>query len=671
MGHVWVSVGVVIAVAAATVIVPKWSWVLVGFCLLGVVSGTVAQSRIDAVVASVLPGGFVDVMLVVTEDQSASSWGLGVADVVRIDDLPVDGARVGVRNLPDTVTVGALIAASGTMQPGPRWVKGEVVAGTLTIDDVHETLVSANPVLATGNAIRAAVTARYPGDRRTDGLLSGFLIGDTAAMLVADQENLRLAGLSHFVAVSGSNVALFLVIWWFVTAPLSMHRQFRVLLGGIGLWIFAVVTRWEASVIRASAMAAVPLVGGWVGVPIDPWTALGVAVTFLVLVSGHLTTEVGFQLSVLATAGVIGGIELARGRRPRWLTIPLFTTLGAQVAVAPLLLAVFGSVPLLAPLTNLVVAPVVAATTAVAAAGVVFAPCAGLAHLGAAFVLWIAQAASSGPQLGVIGVIVGVLIGAAAAFRRTRFVGLAIGLVVLAIAMPGPSSWPATAQATVLDVGQGDAILIQDPSGESLLFDGGADPRILDRALRRNGVTSVATTVVSHPDNDHAGGLAEIVSEARTGRLIVSAFVPPFDLVAVAEQSGVPVETVQAGDQIKVGTIAIDVLSPSRRYASDNDGSIVLFLKTPVSMLLPGDIERVAQLELPEVYPDVLVVPHHGSGTTDRGWLARTLGPVAVLSYGPNRFGHPHADIIDVLRSSHAVVRETNVDGDITIPLMP
>ncbi len=665
-------VALVIAIVTSVVVtvrLPKWSWVLVGFCLLGFGSGLVVQSRLDAVATSELPHGRVEVIFVVAEEASSSSWGLAVGQIRSIDGQRWDGPRVAVRDLPDRLRVGSLVSATGTMTSGARWVRGELVAGTLTVDGFGGALAPSNPIMVSGNAIRSAVTNRYDGTYRPDGLLSGFLTGDTDHMRVTDQENLRLAGLSHFVAVSGSNVALFLAVWWFVTAPISMHPQVRVLVGGVGLWIFAVVTRWESSVMRASVMAAVPLVGGWIGVPVDPWMALGTAVTFLILMSGQLIGEVGFQLSVLATAGVLTGLAFAKGRRPRWVFIPLFTTLGAQVAVAPLLLAVFGTVPLLAPVTNVVVAPIIAVSTVVGALGVVFAPAAVVARLGASFVLWVAEVAAHGPQLGIPGVVVCTLILAAVFFRITRPIALAGGFVCAVVLLSGGSGWPADPLLTVLDVGQGDAILIQDPSGESLLFDGGSDPRVLDRALRRHGVRSVGTVVVSHGDNDHAGGLTEIVRTSNAGRLIVSAFSSDIDLVAAATEAGVHVTTARAGDRIRVGTIVLDVLSPSRRFASTNDGSLVLFVRTEVSVLLPGDIEAVGQNELPPLRPDVMVVPHHGSATTDPRWLSDTLGARAILSYGPNRYGHPHPTIVSLLEDSGAEIASTATDGDIEIVL--
>lgn len=642
--------------------------VLVAFCVLGVASGWMAANRTAAMEAVELPEGTVNVVLRVAEDAARSTYGQSVAEVISIDGEPWGQPRVAVRNLPAGVTVGGVVAATGVMGDGSRRIRDEVVAGTFTIKEITSTQRSANPIVYGGNAIRAAVAGRYDGGHLGDGLLSGFLTGDTDRMLASHEEDLRRAGLSHFVAVSGSNVALFLGIWWIVTAPLSIHPRIRVVVGGLGLMLFAVVTRWEPSVIRASVMASVPLVGGLVGIPVDPWMALGVAVTILLLLSGHLAMSVGFQLSVLATAGVLVGLTLAKGRTPRWLVVPLMATMGAQLAVAPLLLGVFGAVPLLSPVTNLIASPVIGFTTVVAAVGVVVEPAADVARVGASFVLWIAELTAGGPQLGVAGFVAAVCIGIGLTVSSLRPLIASVGVILVLVVAPWVHAWPDVPTLVILDVGQGDAILVQDPSGASLLMDGGSDPRVLDAALRRHGVRTLDTVVVSHDDLDHSGGLTELVAGGRVATLVVSAFVGDTDLVHAAQRAGVRLERVRSGDWITVGSVQIEVLSPNRRFAADNDGSVVLFLHGDTTALLPGDIESIGQHTLPAIRPDVMVVPHHGSATTDLRWLEHTVGPMAVLSYGPNTYGHPHPTIISLLDSLGVDVRRTE-SGDVTIPL--
>jgi competence protein ComEC len=422
-------------------------------------------------------------------------------------------------------------------------------------------------------------------------------------------------------------------------------------------------------------MALVPLLGGLVGVPADAWMALGVATAASLLVSADLATSVGFLLSVCATAGVLVGVRVVRGRTPGWLWMPLGATMGAQVAVAPLLLAVFGSMPLVAPITNMVAAPVVSLTTAVGLMAVV-APHPALttvARSGAALVLAIAERGAGGPQLGLFAFLAASALAAAIVVPRTRPLGLSLICVVALVIPIGGQPWPSVPTVVVMDVGQGDAILIQDPSGRAMLVDGGRDPRTLDRAIRRHGVARLDVLALTHGDLDHVGGLVDLLSTVEVGEVWVARYAARSeafdDVLEDAARAGVPVREVGRGVAFALGRIGIEVIGPSRRYLGDNDGSIVLLASWRRSMLLPADIEAVAQRELPPVRPDAMVVPHHGSSTTDLAWLEGALGSMAVLSYGENTYGHPHPDVLAVLDASGATVHHTMLEGDVTIPL--
>jgi competence protein ComEC len=95
----------------------------------------------------------------------------------------------------------------------------------------------------------------------------------------------------------------------------------------------------------------------------------------------------------------------------------------------------------------------------------------------------------------------------------------------------------------------------------------------------------------------------------------------------------------------------------------------VLWVAAGRTLLLPGDIEAIAQKELPPLHPDILLVPHHGSGSTDPGWLKETVGDIAVISVGPNTYGHPAPETLAVLREAGVEPRVTMDEGDITMSL--
>ena len=672
-GHAVVLVGVA-GVMAIGAIQRRWAVVAMVcvFVVLGSVSGFLAAARLDATVSADVPQRSANVVFLVVEDESSNAYGIAVGEPRSIDGDPWSGPRIAIVGL-EGVDAGATVEAFGRLRPGVRRVRDEVVAGTMHIVSLINVDAGTNPLLFAGNSIRGRVQTVFDGSSSTDGLITGFLIGDTRRLSARDVENLRRSGLAHFVAVSGSNVAVFMLGWWIVTAPLAVHPRVRAILGAIGLGIFIVVTRWEPSVVRASAMTAVPLFGAVVGVPVDPWIALGVAVTGLLLVSGDLLASVGFQLSVAATAGVLIGVALARGRKPGWLWTSLFVTVAAQLAVAPIVLVVFGTMPLLAPVANLLVAPLVTVATVAGGLSLVggfFEP---VAASSASAVLSIARVVSGGPQLGGAAIVGVTLTGVAISSRYTRPLGIAIAILVAGLTAGGSSSWPTLPSVTVLDIGQGDAILLRDPGGRVMLIDGGPSPRLIDQALRRQAVTRIDIVVATHGDADHVAGLVEVVASYNVGEVWVSRYANPSDLlanvIATARKAEIPVREVAAGDRTMIGGISIEVLSPSRRYASDNDGSVVILARSARSVLIPGDIEAIAQSELPSVKPDILVVPHHGSSSSDPRWIIRVVGGDAVVSYGSNTYGHPDQAIMAALRENGVRIHETFLDGDVTVSL--
>jgi len=670
-----IAVAVVACVLIARLFDPAGAMVLAVLVVVGGVSGAVAEGRDAQVVSPAIAGhsGRYEVRL--REDPSSRWGGLAIGQIVGLDGIPWDGPSVAVGPGLDASHAGDTVVVEATPRVGRRRLGRIEVTGTLDVGDVVARRASRSPVFIVGNAVRSRVRAVFGAPDPAQALLEGLLIGDTTDLPAANEEDLRRAGLAHFVAVSGSNVALFLGAWWILTIPVAVHPRLRAVTGMIGLAVFVVATRWEPSVVRASVMALVPLLGGVVGVPVDAWMALGVATAVSLLFSADLASSVGFLLSVCATAGVLVGVRLVRRREPRWLWTPLGATLGAQTAVAPLLLTVFGSIPLIAPITNMIAAPVVSLTTVVGLVAVVLPHPAltAIARCGAAAVLVIAERGAGGPQLGWFAFVGVAALAVVTVTPRTRPLGMALACVLALMTPIGDAPWPPIPTVVVMDVGQGDAILLQDPSGRAMLVDGGRDPRTLDRAIRRNGVSRLDVVALTHGDLDHVGGLVDLLATVDVGEVWIARFASRSDAVedvlADAARGGVPVREVGRGTAFALGSIVVEVLGPARRYRGDNDGSIVMLASWRRSILLPADIEAVAQRELPPVRPDLLVVPHHGSSTTDLAWLEAVLGPVAVLSYGENTYGHPHPAVLSVLEVAGADVYHTMLDGDVTIPL--
>lgn len=647
--------------------------------LLGLHSGDVARAVLPGIEDG--PLTFVGVSVGDPSGSRSAPWIVVAPESALVNgawapaDLPVVLVRGAV---PMDIAAGEPVLVTGSARGGGFHVRGALVAGVVDAREIERLGPAANPLYRVGNRLRSHVLGGLDrvAARPEGALLSGFLIGDVSRLSEADLEALRLAGLSHFVAVSGSNVALFLMAWWLVAAPMGWSPRGRALAGLVGLGVFVIVTRWEPSVVRAAAMAGIVLGGRIAGVPVRPWTALSVAVGGLIALDGGIAGQVGFQLSVAATAGILLGAPLAATRRPRWLWAILVATVAAQTAVAPLLLHHFGQIPLLAPATNLVSAPLVAVATSVGGIGAVL-------HLDllvdagvkiAGWVLAVGRGAAGLPQLETLAVIgLGSAGLVAARFRPIRPV-TAIGATALVLTALVPPGFPSQPTVAFLDVGQGDASLLLGPAGEVVLIDGGGDPSVLRAHLRDRGVRRIDLLIVSHRHADHAAGLEGVTAVARVVRMWHPPQLgegSPLDLVAaeVAARGGV-VESPAVGTAVRVGSFVIEVVGPLRRYESPNDGSLVLLIEAAgTSVLFSGDIEAIAQAELGPLRADVLKVPHQGARTSDLGWLEASAPEIAVISVGPNTFGHPSDEVIATLEASGAEVRRTDEEGTIVIRL--
>ncbi len=237
----------------------------------------------------------------------------------------------------------------------------------------------ASPVLGVANQLRALVlggTSRLPSTEQA--VVAGFLLGDTRDVPRHVEDEFRAAGLTHLLAVSGANVAFVLAL----VAPIlrRVGLATRLAAGVAVLVLFGTMTRWEPSVLRACAMAGCSMVALFLGRPAAGLRVLAIAAMGLLLVDPFLLHSVGFLLSCCASAGIaiFGPGFAARLRGPQWVRDGLGVTLAAQLGVAPVLLPVFGGVPLVSLPANLLAVPLAGPLTVwgllAGAAGTVLTP---------------------------------------------------------------------------------------------------------------------------------------------------------------------------------------------------------------------------------------------------------------------------------------------------------
>ncbi|MFM8303017.1 MAG: ComEC/Rec2 family competence protein [Actinomycetota bacterium] len=292
---------------------------------------------------------------------------VGGGRIVVVEGSGDAAARLAVLHAGDRVRLRGYFRPLGPFEARSRW---KHAVGGFVAHEVVDVWSPGSPLLWLANWLRARVLAGHrhvPEPQRA--LLAGFLLGDTVDLPPSVVEDFRAAGLSHLVAVSGQNVAFVLAL----AGPMLRRGPRLVRLGGglAVLVVFAAMTRFEPSVLRASTMAACSMAAVAVGRPTAGLRTLTLAATVLLLADPFLVHSVGFQLSCAASAGIalLGPSVAALVPGPRPLAEAVGVTVGAQAAVAPLLLTVFGGVPLVSVPANLVVAPVAGPLTVLGLVG--------------------------------------------------------------------------------------------------------------------------------------------------------------------------------------------------------------------------------------------------------------------------------------------------------------
>lgn len=560
-------------------------------------------------------------------------------------------------------------------------------------------------------AIRESVAHRPPSQAA---LVPAMVDGDDAAVDEQLAEDFRTTGLTHLLAVSGTNLTL-LVGFLVVVARWCGIRGRRLwLVAAVGIVGFVLLARTEPSVLRAAVMGSVGLLGLTGNGRHRGLRALGVAVTALLLVQPELARSVGFALSVLATGGIVvlgpGWRDALAQWLPRWLAEAVAVPAAAQVACTPLVAAISGQVSLVAVLANLLVAPAVGPATVLGMAGGLVGlvwPWAGrLVGTGAGWCVgWIVTVARHGADLptaavgwgtGPVAMLVLVVLSVAVALLgprvlRRRLLGPVVcGLVVLVVVVRLPTpGWPPSGWLVVAcDVGQGDALVLRAGPGAAVVVDAGPDPAPVDRCLSRLGVTRVPLVLLTHFHADHVDGLAGVLAGRRVDRVETTSLLDPpggvEEVLEVAGEAGLS-PRVAAPATTTYGEVTVQqlwpVAGPARvgtgEQGAANNASVVLLAQVGgLRVLLTGDLEPEAQRALARTLSglrvDVLKMPHHGSAYQDEAFLT-SLQPRAVLvSVGAdNDYGHPSARALGPLVSGGAEVARTDELGDLAVVAGP
>ena len=542
---------------------------------------------------------------------------------------------------------------------------------------------------------------------RQRGTVAALAIGDRQSISTQQWMVLRSTGTNHLMAISGLHIGLvagggFFSMFWMwsrsVRACLVLAAPRAGAVAALAAAIFyAGLADFSIPTQRALVMVALVMVNLIAARRSAPTTVLAAALLAVLLVDPFAVLSPGFWLSFAAVAVILlsvsgrsAGSERWSGWWWRWGRVQTMVALG----LSPLTLVFFSQMSMSAPLANMLAVPWVGIIVVpLTLGGVILMPLsdasAGFLILMAAEALdllwWFLERLETFPlvldEIPALGIWATVSLATLTALWLMPPGVPGRWLAVLAIpllffrASNGPE--PGALELTVLDVGQGLSVVART-HGHVLVFDTG--PRyatgfdtgemVVVPFLRARSVRKVDILLISHGDNDHAGGTASVAGSIRTGRIMTN-----------TDLGLGPVSPCLAGESWEWDGVGFEILGPVSVPENDgNNGSCVLQIATPAwRILLPGDIESSAEdgllrrLSGSRLRSDILVAPHHGSRTSSgSGFLDAVRPDHVVFPVGfNNRFGFPHADVLDRYRRRGIALHDTAQDGAVTFTLLP
>ncbi|MBU1707720.1 DNA internalization-related competence protein ComEC/Rec2 [bacterium] len=652
------------------------------------------------------------------------------------DTLKLRSLRIETRGSvsPDTLQVGDWILTGGTLRlPEDTRVPGQVglvrqavmervAAYVYTGDDaVYITVPSQTKSLSRLiHSLRQKIVNALDDNlsEKASALCKALLLGDRSGFSQEFNDQVKLTGLSHIFALSGLNVGLVASLVWLFAIMLGLPFNLRLWLCLLSVFFYVALGLGIPSLMRAGIMCSVFLVGHLLHRKAQPLNIVGTAAFLELLWRPMDLVDIGFQLSYLAVLGmVLTYIWLkavtAKIFSYKFVSRPAirstldvgFATFGAQIGTLPLLAAVFGTIPFIGLLANLVAVPAFAVLlwweilflavvpvshTIAASVGASINAFSEALHI---FVEWFSAIPGASLRLGYLSPIAlaGVYLGLGIAWGQLKnfsWKRASIGaLIVLnALVWPQVFQWKAARfEIYVLDVGTGDAILLRSPQGKAMLIDTGpaygfwdASWRILP-AMKSIGVERLDAMVLTHAEMDHIGGAEAIITQFPVQAVYMNGIPRTTHLyqklIAEMSDQGLANNRLEAGDILTaLYPFPIRVLSPDSIWRSqgDNQNQRSLVLRVDIgetSALFAADIDSLTEKRLlvwgDMLQGELLKLPHHGSKTSNsREFLEAANPQIAAITAGRhNPHGHPSDIVIERLDRLGIPYRITGEEG--------
>lgn len=656
-----------------------------------------------------------------TLEQDAAAGTYGSSAVARARSEAGDEARVYLRFdgqvdllCGDAVTCRTSLDAAEGSSRAYGWTRGTLLLAQILSDaDIRE---NAEPLSAVYQLRREALDnfAAFAGEEAP--ILQALVCGWRGGIdVTGEYEDYKTVGLAHIVAVSGSHLVVVCAMFMWLLKLLHVGALPRAAASAFFVVAYLAFSGLSVSALRAGFMTIASLAGTSVvhrrGAALS---SLSICVLVFVALDPSTSVSASFFLSAASTLGIVcfGGLFTSwlggRARAvSRVIAEPCALTLSSSVAVQPFSCALFSQLPLLSLPANIVAGPLFSlgcvaglacclvgsllpgtAEMLMPIAGMAVCPLsASVETLARVPYACIAVDFPVVPALAVSGIACLALWVAWPRLTLRHVLGGAGTLALLSVCLSIIVVLLQSSHIVMLDVGQGDSILVRDGT-RALLIDTGNQDSMLREALGRQGVRHLDAVLVTHPDDDHCGSLEALAGVCEVDAVYVADGVTscPCDACAeLRERIGAVFdrepEGLRVGDELRIGDFALEVIWPcTLADEGGNADSVCLYAtfpadgdEAPWTALFCGDAEADQVGEACERAGvdrvDVLKVGHHGARVALDDELAARLSPTAaLLSVGEgNRYGHPAKETVERLEGAGAAILRTDEHGDVAL----
>ncbi len=569
-------------------------------------------------------------------------------------------------------------------------------------------------------------------------ILHAMVLGDKSELSIEVKELYQKAGISHILAISGLHVSLIGLLLFRLLKKAGIHHNMASILCMVLVYLYGIMTGFSVSTNRAVLMMCISLAACLVKRTYDSISAICVSGFCILLMQPYQLFQSSFQLSFLAVFGAVWFVPIWKeyikwlfpdfekrmeekenseyhsvsvwvNQCTRLFRTSLLASCCIQCITLPVLLCNFYEVAIYAPVLNLFILPLASflmiLAVLIGVLGSFWIPIgyflSGAVHVILLFYAFVCKLFEHVPMhviltgcprlFQVIGFVM--LIGmfcVAVRYQIHKACGILILFAIIFLCFKIPASG---LQITMLDVGQGDSIFVEE-RGMTLLIDGGSSSvkqvgkyRIYP-FLKYSGVKRLEYCFLTHMDADHINGITELMEMSKeSGEMLIRNLVLPnlkqtdeaFDkMVALAKSIGVQVVYLERGQRLKAGKLELKCLHPSAKWIGEdrNSASLVMELNYErFHMLLTGDVDAKGenailenQNSLQKTY-DILKVAHHGSKySSAEEWLSRIHPRIGLISCGKgNRYGHPHQELLARMKEKNITVKRTDEEGAIRV----